>query len=121
MDCVLKNQDIVLHSDGGAMRTYTYVADAVNAMFLIMDKGGDELYNVANENNLISIRDLAQMMVTLVPDSTCKVRFASEDAKLQYLPFKLAILDTGKVQELGWKPVTNIETMFKWTLESFVS
>ena len=71
MDCVLKNQDIVLHSDGGAMRTYTYVADAVNAMFLIMDKGGDELYNVANE--------------------------------------------------LGWKPVTNIETMFKWTLESFVS
>ena len=120
MDCVLKNEDIVLHSDGGAMRTYTYVADAVNAMFLIMDKGEDALYNVANEANLISIRDLAEMMVTLLPDRTCKVRFSEEAAKLQYLPFKLAILDTSKVRDLGWKPVTDIKTMFKWTLESFL-
>ena len=120
MDCVLKNEDIVLHSDGGAMRTYTYVADAVNAMFLVMDKGEDTFYNVANEANLISIRDLAEMMVTLLPDRTCKVCFSKEAAKLQYLPFKLAILDTSKVRELGWKPVTDIKTMFKWTLESLI-
>lgn len=120
MDCVLKNEDIVLHSDGGAMRTYTYVADAVNAMFLIMDKGEDELYNVANEDNLISIRDLAEVLVTLLPDRTCRVRFAPEAAKLQYLPFKLAILDTTKIRDLGWRPVTDIRTMFKWTLESFL-
>lgn len=120
MDCVLKNEDIVLHSDGGAMRTYTYVADAVNAMFLIMDKGEDEFYNVANEFNLISIRDLAEMMVTLLPNRTCKVRFSDEASKLQYLPFKLAILDTTKIRELGWKPMTDIEKMFKWTLESFL-
>ena len=117
---MLKNEDIVLHSDGGAMRTYTYVADAVNAMFLIMDKGEDEFYNVANEANLISIRDLAEMMVTLLPDRTCKVRFSGEASKLQYLPFKLAILDTTKIRELGWKPMTDIEKMFKWTLESFL-
>ena len=120
MDCVLKNEDIILHSDGGAMRTYTYVADAVNAMFLIMDKGEDMLYNVANEDNLISIRKLAEMLVTLLPDRTCKVRFAPEAAKLQYLPFDLAILDTSKVRDIGWKPVTDIKTMFKWTLESFL-
>ena len=120
MDCVLKNEDIVLHSDGGAMRTYTYVADAVNAMFLIMDKGEDEFYNVSNDENLISIRDLAEMMVTLLPDRTCKVRFSGEASKLQYLPFKLAILDTTKIRELGWKPMTDIEKMFKWTLESFL-
>lgn len=120
MDCVLKDQDIVLHSNGAAMRTYTYVSDAVNAMFLIMDKGEDELYNVANEENLISIRDMAEMMVTLLPEKTCKVRFAPEAAKLQYLPFKLAILDTGKIRELGWKPQVGIEDTFKWTLESFL-
>ena len=120
MDCVLRNEDIVLHSDGGAMRTYTYVADAVNAMFLIMDKGEDTLYNVANEDNLISIRDLAEMMVSILPGRTCRVRFTDEAAKLQYLPFKLAILDTTKIRELGWKPVTDIRTMFKWTMESFL-
>lgn len=120
MNCVLKNQDIVLHSDGEAMRTYTYVADAVNAMFLIMDKGEDMLYNVANPENLISIRDLAEIMVTLLPNRTCKVRFSEEAVKLQYLPFKLAIMDTSMVQDLGWKPVTDIRKMFKWTLESFL-
>ena len=36
MDCVLNDHDIVLHSDGGAMRTYTYVADAINAIFLML-------------------------------------------------------------------------------------
>ncbi len=120
MDCVLKNQDIVLHSDGGAMRTYTYVADAVNAMFLIMDKGEDMLYNVANLKNLICIRDLAEIVATLLPDRTCNVRFSEEAAKLQYLPFKLAVMDTSMVQELGWKPVTDIRKTFKWTLESFL-
>ena len=120
MDCVLNDRDIVLHSEGSAMRTYTYVSDAVNAMFLIMDKGADMLYNVANTDNLISIRDLAEMMVTLLPNRTCKVRFTEEAAKLQYLPFKLAILDTSEIQELGWRPSTNIETTFKWTMESFL-
>ena len=120
MDCVLKNEDIVLHSTGAAMRTYTYVADVVNAMFLIMDKGEDMLYNVANLDNLISIRDLAEMMVTLLPDRTCKVRFSDEASKLQYLPFKLAIMDVSKVKELGWKPRTDIKKMFEWTLESFL-
>lgn len=120
MNCVLNNQDIILHSDGGAMRTYTYVADAVNAMFLIMDKGEDMLYNVANINNLISIRDLAEMMVKLIPGKTCKVLFSEEASKLQYLPFKLAIMDTSKILGLGWKPVTGIEDMFKWTMESFL-
>lgn len=120
MDCVLKNKDIILNSDGGAMRTYTYVSDAVNAMFIIMDKGEDLLYNVANEDNLISIRDLAETMVTLLPDRTCKVKFSQEAAKLQYLPYKLAVLDSAKVRDLGWRPVTDIKTMFRWTLESFL-
>lgn len=120
MDCVIHNRDIVLHSDGSAMRTYTYVSDAVNAMFLIMDKGSDMLYNVANTDNLISIRDLAELLVTLLPNRTCKVRFTEEAAKLQYLPFKLAIMDTSEVRELGWRPATDLSTMFRWTMESFI-
>lgn len=78
------------------------------------------LYNVANVENLISIRDLAETLVTLLPNRTCKVRFTDEAGKLQYLPFKLAIMDTAKVCELGWRPQTDIKKMFKWTMESFL-
>lgn len=38
IDCALKGKDIILHSDGSAMRTYTYTADAINAFFIIMEK-----------------------------------------------------------------------------------
>ena len=110
----------MLRSDGGAMRTYTYIADAVNAMFLVMDKGEDQLYNVANINNLISIRGLAEMMVTLLPDRTCKVKFSQEASKLQYLPFKLAIMDISEIEDLGWRPKTDLKSMFRWTLESYL-
>lgn len=120
INCIINNNDIILHSDGSAMRTYTYVADAVNAMFIIMDKGEDLLYNIASEENLISIRDLAQMMITLFPNRTSKVVFSEEASKLPYLPFKLAIMDTSKVRELGWKPITDIHHLFKWTIESFL-
>ena len=120
ISCLLENKDIVLHSDGSAMRTYTYVADAVNAIFLIMDKGEDILYNVANEDNLISIRDLAELISNILPDRKIKVLLSSEASKLPYLPFKLAIMDTNLIRDLGWKPVVNIEDMFKWTIESFL-
>ena len=120
MGNVLRNEDIVLHSDGSVMRTYTYTPDAINAMFLIMEKGLDMLYNVASEENLISIRDLAHLMTTLLPNCKSKVVFSEEAAQLPYLPFRLAIMDTSKVRELGWKPQTNIINMFKWTLETYL-
>lgn len=118
MNCVLQGKDIILHSDGSAMRTYTYVADAVNAMFLIMDKGEDILYNVAANENLISISDLAELIAGFT-NGKCKVMFSKEAAKLPYLPFKLAIMDTCKIHDLGWKPVVSLSQMFRWTMESY--
>ena len=118
--CALKGKDIVLHSDGSAMRTYTYTPDAVNAFFMIMERGeSGTMYNVAAEENLISIRDLAQMIAGMSPKKTTKVVFSKEASNMPYLPFKLAIMDTSKVKELGWKPQTSLDDMFRWTIESF--
>lgn len=118
--CALEGKDIVLHSDGSAMRTYTYTPDAVNAFFMIMERGeSGTMYNVAAEDNLISIRDLAQMIAGMSPKKTTKVVFSKEASNMPYLPFKLAIMDTSKVQELGWKPQTSLKDMFRWTIESF--
>ena len=121
LGCALNGEDIILHSDGSAMRTYTYTADVVNAIFLIMEKGkSGVLYNVASNENLISIKDLAELISSLVPSGKTKVLYSNEAAKLNYLPFKLAIMDTSKVRELGWKPQVDLKTMFKWTLDSFI-
>lgn len=117
---VLDGEDIVLHSDGSAVRPYTYVADAVNAMFLVMDKGDDTMYNVAANENLLSIRELAGLIADLSPTGKTKVRFSEETGNLPYLPYKLAIMDTSKIRELGWKPQVDVSHVFQWTLESFL-
>ena len=119
---VVDGKDIVLQSDGSAVRTYTYVADAVGAMLLAFTKGKNrEFYNVASLDNLISIRDLAKLIADLDPKRKVQVRYAEEDGeKLQYLPFHLAIMDVEKIKALGWEPRVNLEDAFRYTLESFL-
>lgn len=120
MQCAIEGKDIILHSDGSTMRTYTYVADAINAFFLVMEKGESIFYNVAAEENLISVRDLASLIASMSPSGKTKVVFGEDSKKLPYLPFKLAIMDTSRIQNLGWKPQTDIQHMFRWTMESFL-
>lgn len=119
---VVEGNDIVLQSDGSAMRTYTYVADAVGAMLLAFSKGRNkEYYNVAALDNLISIRDLAKLIAGLDPKQKVQVRYAQpEHGKLQYLPFHLAIMNVDKIKALGWEPRVNLEDAFRYTLESFL-
>lgn len=117
--CAIDGENIVLNSDGSAMRTYTYVADGINAVFLIMDKGASVMYNVAADENLISIRDLAELISSFSPSGKTKVVFSDQASKLPYLPFKLPIMDTSMVRQLGWKPQVGLSDMFRWTIESF--
>ena len=120
IQCSINGEDIVLHSDGSAMRTYTYVADAINAVFLVMERGESTLYNVSADENLISIRDLAELIASMSPEKKCKVRYSAEASLLPYLPFKLPIMDTSKVRNIGWKPSVNIKDMFAWTIDYFL-
>lgn len=118
---VLNGEDIVLHSDGSAVRTYTYVADAIGAIFVALTRGKEHYYNIANLNNLISIRDLAKLIAGLDPKKKITVRYAeSEGQTLKYLPFKLGIMNIDRIMELGWHPQVGLEEAFRYTLESFL-
>ena len=117
---VIDGKDIVLHSDGSATRTYTYVADAIGAMLLAFTRGKERYYNIANLHNLISIRDLAKLIAGLDPQGRVKVAYADQGGqKFQYLPFKLGIMNVDRITALGWKPLVGLEEAFRYTLESF--
>lgn len=118
---VLEGKDIVLQTDGSAMRTYTYVSDAVGAMLIAFTKGKDHYYNIAKSDNLISIRDLAQLIANLDPKQEVKVVHATDsEQKLKYLPFKLGIMNVDRILDLGWRPQVGLEEAFKYTVESFL-
>lgn len=118
---VIKGEDIVLQTDGSAERTYTYVADAIGAMLLAFTRGKEHYYNVANLKNLISIRDLAELIAGLDVNGRVKVRYANEkEQQLKYLPFKLGIMNVEKIMALGWRPQVGLEDAFRYTMESFL-
>lgn len=118
---VIEGNDIILQSDGSAARTYTYVADAVGAMLLAFTKGKEHYYNIANLDNLITIRDLAQLIAGLDPKGKVKVTYAGgQEQKLKYLPFSLGIMNVDRIMSLGWRPQVGLTDAFKYTMESFL-
>ncbi|MBR3722046.1 MAG: NAD-dependent epimerase/dehydratase family protein [Selenomonadaceae bacterium] len=119
---VIHGEDIVLHSDGSAIRPYTYVADAVGAMLLIATKGeSNSFYNVANLANMICIKDLAELIAGLCPEKNIKVRLNhKETSVLKFLPFQLGVMNVDKVKRLGWSPQVDLKTAFRYTLDSLL-
>lgn len=114
----LNHEDIVMKSEGLQRRTYCYVADAAAAILTIMLKGGgSEVYNVANPNSIVSVRQYAEVLAKLCG---VQLRFALPDgveAKGYSKPAD-SILDASKLIALGWVPVYDIETGLKRTIHS---
>lgn len=119
---LLDGNDIILRSDGSAVRTYTYVADAIGAMFLAVTKGKENFYNVANNANQISIRDLAHLIAENDDKGAVNVIYEGVDKDgLVYLPFNLGLMDVAKITEIGWRPKVDIATTFRRTISSLIN
>lgn len=118
---VIEGEDIILQTEGSAKRTYTYVADAIGAMLLAFTKGNEHYYNIANLENLISIRDLAELIARLDIKGKIKVKYVNQEKQqFKYLPFKLGIMNVDRIIKLGWHPQVGLEDAFRYTLDSFL-
>lgn len=115
---LVNGESIILKSDGSSIRTYTYVADAVNAMFKILLKSKEMVYNVSDERNEVSIRQLAEI-ISDIPAEKLQLIFNIEDEGGQgYAPFKFGMLSSQKIRyELNWQTKYSVKDGFKRTYE----
>ena len=115
---VYHNEDIVLKSEGTAVRTYTYIADAIAGMYRILLDSEDIVYNIGNEAGKVSIRDLAEILVSIYPERGLKLVFdIPEGGTKGTAPYTLGILSSEKLRKLGWNPKYSVKEGFKRTLE----
>lgn len=115
-------RDIVLNSDGAAMRPYCYLADATSALLRLLLVGQDgEAYLVANPDASCSIRELAELVAALDPARHVSVRRAQNAPPADYLPNRdpFRPVDISKVRALGWQPTTGLREGFARTLQSY--
>lgn len=122
---ILHNEDIVLRSDGSAVRAFCYITDATIEFFKVLLDGEDgQAYNVGNSDNAISIRDLAQTLVNLFPEKKLKVvmQIDENDMRTSKMksPLSVSVPDVSKLVALGYKPTVSIAEGFKRTIESFL-
>ena len=118
---ILNNENIILKSEGNAIRTFCYLSDAVEGFFkILLDGKSGEAYNIANPNTSISIKNLAELLVELYPKKELKVEFDLKKND-EYIPSKIEVTlpDITKAQSLGWEPYTSLDVGFKKTIRSY--
>lgn len=114
----LHKEDIVMKSTGAAIRTYTYIADAITALFKILLDSEDIVYNIGDSLNKVSIKDLAEIIVKINPEDHLKVVLDIPKQALQGVsPFTLGILNNEKLLSIGWKPHYSVLDGFTRTLK----
>ncbi len=118
----VRGEDIVLHSDGTALRAFCYLTDAVAGMFLTLLKGENGgIYNLANETEERSVKEAAQMLIALFPDKNMHLVVEGKPLKdlKGYLKTARIPLDTARLEALGWKPEVSLEQGMLRTVNSY--
>ena len=113
---VLNDEDIVLKSAATQMRSYNYIADAASAIFSVLTSGiCGEVYNIANKQSVCTIADFAKYVAAA---SNHKVIFKipDENDKKNLSPIPKQVLNTEKLEKLGWKGFFSIKDGIYHTL-----
>jgi len=121
---IVRDEDIVLKSDGSARRPFCYLADATLAFFTVLLRGeAGQAYNVANDEADVSMLELAERLVRVFPERKLAVKLAEGLIPTKQTAGKVAgaVPDTTKLRKLGWRPAISIEEGFKRTVMSFES
>lgn len=106
VQAALQNKPFPVFGDGKQTRSFCFVSDLIDGIFLAMEKGkAGEVYNIGNPQEF-TVLDLAQKVKQLT-SSTSEPSFVSklpQDDPLQRCP------DITKAKnELGWEPKVSLE------------
>lgn len=115
--CAAIGQNIIMKSLGTQLRSYCYIMDCASAVLSILIKGKtNEAYNISNPDSICSVRDIAE---ELAQAANVKVVFEtpSESEKKGYSLMNNSILESTKLQSLGWNAEFSLEEGCKKTIE----
>lgn len=115
---IIENKDIILHTSGRSEGNYVYSSDALKALLLLLFKGepGEE-YNVSNEENHLTIYDMAKLVQEQFGNEHTKVRIVIPNENTGYAPDVKLWLDNSKLKALGWEPKVDLKESYSRLIE----
>jgi dTDP-glucose 4,6-dehydratase len=117
----VRGENIHIRGDGLARRAFCYVSDAISGLFTVLLHGRPgEAYNVANPDGELSVRELAELIVSVAPTPGLSVTVADGSHREGYMPSPLERLlpNTDKLSGLGWRAAVAPREGFRRTIEA---
>lgn len=107
-------ENIVLHTAGDSMGNYCDIEDTLNAILLLLTKGQDgEAYNVVNEANTMTIKQMAELAAELSGGKSKVVFDIPAENTYGYAAATGLRLSATKLNALGWQPKADLKTMYR--------
>lgn len=113
---VIKKENIILHTSGSSIGNYCYISDAIKGILIVLLKGTNgETYNICNENNTMSIKQMAELVCNEVAENNIKVQIQipQDRENMGYAPATNLRMRSKKLAMLGWKPKYLLPNMYK--------
>ena len=107
---IVNDEEVSIHGDGNQVRAFCHVSDIANAFSFALTKGDNEAFNVGNNFEPISIKELANRIISLTK-SKSKIRFISfDDSARNRREIINRAPDTSKAEKmLGYKPIISLD------------
>ena len=114
----LYNEDIILKSEGNQLYTYTYALDAASGILACILQGKDgEAYNIADNANNITLKDLAKLIADYC-GTQVKFDIPNDIEKAGYSTATKALMKTEKANsELHWHVTFKIKDGIQNTID----
>ncbi len=115
---ILNGDKCYIHGKGNTERHFIYVENVIDAILMIYDKGNiNEIYNIAN-TECYKVIDLAKLIIKKLKNSE---NFEDHIEYIQDRNFNdfRYLINSEKLEKLGWLPKINFEEGLKRTIQSF--
>jgi nucleoside-diphosphate-sugar epimerase len=111
----LRNKDLIIYGDGSQIRSWCYIDDLVDGLWLCLGKNQiiGHAFNIGDPRSTVTVYDLAKRVISL-SGATSKIRFQERT----YVDIKIRVPNIDKARAmLGFKPQVDLDEGIKRTLD----
>jgi nucleoside-diphosphate-sugar epimerase len=128
MSALLTGGPIYLVDGGEQRRSFTHINDASEAVSILLEdpRASNQIFNIGNPENDVSIRELVHLMMDLYeeltgtrPENEIVDIDGEEFYGVGYEDTNRVVPDISKLRALGWQPRYDLRSTFKETMASY--
>lgn len=110
----IKNQEIIIHGTGSQVRAFCHVSDAARCFEIALEKGNNETFNIGNDTEPISIKELAQRIISLSDSKSIikSISFEKSDRDRSEIMTRAPSIEKAR-QILGYQPKVSLNEGIK--------